>query len=188
MTAKGRVKTPLRSNLKLTTMKTMNLQAAINRCGLRRNFLNLAGAPNDEEAIRAGGDRTLATLECQTLMEQLIREHGEAPDGAEFFIMENHHDFGIYYDLSIFYVEPDDVDDGETTPSLEYALKCESIPDRWDNEAIASLVKAGHPKYAELKEEEQKSNVMSVNARWRADFARELTKQRHGGESYAWGD
>jgi len=168
-------------------MKTMDFFSATRQCGSRRNYLNLAAAPNDEETIRAGGDKALATLECQALMEQLIREHGAPPDGAEFFIMENAHEFGTYYELNIFYVEPDD-DEEETTPSFEYALQCESIPAKWDEQSIQALRKAGHPVYAEAKEETPKSNGMSINASWRADFARETANQKLGRENYAWGD
>lgn len=133
-------------------------------------FFSLASTPHDEICTPAGQDENLQILECTALINQLIREQGPAPEGAQYFIVENTgHDFGVYYEAGIFYTqipEPSQYDiDNETelwqtwwnaeedqTPSEIYALKMEgSIPEQWDEEAKQELRKAGHPAHQPAK-------------------------------------
>ena len=104
--------------------------------------------------------------ECTALINQLIREQGPAPEGAQYFIVENTgHDFGVYYEAGIFYQQVQEpyffdieTEEEPQTPSEIYALNLESnIPDKWDSEALQELRKAGHPAH-------QPAKVVKMNA------------------------
>jgi hypothetical protein len=130
----------------------LSWDACSRRSNDRRDFFPLAPTPHDEECTQAGQDIQDNIKECRALIGQLIRVHGEPPDGAEFILIRNDHEFGTYYEAGIFYAmmteeEMEEADQDET-PSLLYAQKCESgIPDKWDAEALAELVEVGHTKY-----------------------------------------
>ncbi|MBP7109823.1 MAG: hypothetical protein KBA90_14785 [Chitinophagaceae bacterium] len=123
------------------------------RCNDRRDFFSLAPSPHDEECTPAGEEVSDQIIEVKALIGQLMRIHGELPEGAEFVLIRNDHEFGTYYEAGIFYEmnEPnydEEEEDEEETPSLLYAQKCESgIPDKWDAEALNEMKEAGHTKF-----------------------------------------
>jgi hypothetical protein len=90
-----------------------------------------------------------ARRECVAFINQIRRELGPEPDGARLFIKSNPHDFGSYLEVCCEYEVPQDnrsaaVSDPEYFPAvdraaLDYALRCESTADRWDDEAIKEL-------------------------------------------------
>ena len=150
--------------------KVINWKQAANKCNGEIEFLNLTCTPHEEICTQAGQEPDQQISECTALINQLIREQGPAPEGAQFFIVENTgHDFGVYYEAGIFYTqipEPSQYDiDNETelwqnwwnaeqdeTTSEIYALSLESnIPDNWDAEALKELREAGHPNYQPAK-------------------------------------
>jgi len=122
-------------------METLTYKQACNRSTTGRDFFSLAPTPVDEDCIQAGGDYTDNLKECTALCNQLVRQHGKPPIGTEFFIMENHHDFGTYLELAIFYTEGTEEEESE---SQLYAANCESLPTLWDEEAIHELENAGY--------------------------------------------
>lgn len=128
-----------------------------NRAANRRSqeFFTLASTPHDESCTQAGEALEQQIMECTALINQLIRQHGPAPEGAEYFIVENTgHDFGIYYEAGIFYREAteQEQDNDQESPSEEYAGDVENgIPDNWDDAAKEELRQAGHPAYQPAK-------------------------------------
>lgn len=124
------------------------------RSGRRFDFFSLAPTPHDEECTQAGGSSSDQKAECVALINQLRRVHGDPPEGAEFVIIKNTgHDFGEYLEAGICFIpEDEEAEDPEESPSMEYALKCESgIPDKWDDKAIEELRESGHSKYQPAK-------------------------------------
>lgn len=135
-------------------MYTASWDSLSRRSSSRFDFFSLAPTPHDEECTQAGGDLVDQKKECAALINQMIRIHGSPPEGAEFVIIKNTgHDFGTYYEAGICFVpEDEDAEDPEESPSMEYALKCESgIPDKWDDDAIDELRDSGHSKYQPAK-------------------------------------
>lgn len=133
-------------------METITFDRASRRCQNGRiDFFPLAGTPNNEECTPAGGEIKLQEMECLAYIGQLIRMHGEPPEGAEFFIIKNQHEAGIYLEAGIWYTntnyDEQEVDDQDEHPSLLYAWKCEAGPDKWDAEAIKYLESSKHPRY-----------------------------------------
>lgn len=130
---------------------------SFDRAASRRSqdFFTLAPTPHDEKCTQAGEAPEQQIQECTALINQLIRQHGPAPEGAEFFIVKNTgHDFGTYYEAGIFYTEPNDMleEDEEEAPCLLYAQNIENgIPDNWDDAAKEELREAGHPAYQPAK-------------------------------------
>lgn len=106
-----------------------------------KDFLSIGSTPHDEFCTQAGASYEDMLKECTALKNQLIREKGPTPTGADFFIMKNHHDFGTYLELAIFYTEGTEEEDSK---SQEYAAECELLPDTWDEEAIHELECAGY--------------------------------------------
>jgi len=134
-------------------LQKLSWDAAARRCNDRREFFSLAPTPHDEECTQAGQDIPDNIKECTALIGQLIRVHGEPPEGAEFILIRNDHEFGTYYEAGIFYMMPPEEDfESENeefeSPSMEYAQKCESgIPDKWDAEAIKELTEGEHTRF-----------------------------------------
>ncbi len=121
-------------------------------------FLTIAPTPHEEACTPAGAGHYMdGQFECAVLIDQLIRMHGEPPEGAQFFICNNDHEFGAYCEAAIRYEMPnDDMDYEEMSESQQaeydkaakaeaFALKMEgSIPDKWDEIALKQLRDAGH--------------------------------------------
>lgn len=130
--------------------------------GTLYDFFPLAPTPHDEQCTQAGYDHLKdGEFECAVLIDQLIRQHGAPPPGAEFFIIENDHEFGIYHEAAIMYSVPDEDKDHHEMTSLEqdvydisvaameYAQNIEaSIPDKWDDISLSELRKFKHHLYS----------------------------------------
>lgn len=133
-------------------LQKLSWDRAAKRCNDHLEFFPLAPTPHDEECTPAGTDIPDNIKECTALVNQLIRVHGEPPEGAEFTLIRNDHEFGTYYEAGIFFrilteKEMEEADADET-PSQLYAQKCESgIPDKWDADAIKELKAAEHTRY-----------------------------------------
>lgn len=150
-------------------MKTLTLKQADRYRTGETEFIFIGSVPHDENCTPAGYSNLQdGKIECIALISQLRRMYGKEPEGCEFFILENHHEFGIYHEAAIFYniiPEPSKLDCDEMndvfnnwwnaevdqTGSEIYALKCEMLPDTWDNEAISELRKLGHSQYQPAK-------------------------------------
>lgn len=119
-------------------METLTFKRAADMSFFKNTeFLVIASAPNDEFCTQAGVNYNDNIIECNALKNLMIRTYGQPPQNCEFFILENHHDFGTYLELAIFYNEEDE-------QSEEYALQCELTPDNWDEEALNELESAGY--------------------------------------------
>jgi hypothetical protein len=116
----------------------------------------LASTPHEEPCTQAGSNTDDDVYECIALIDQLKRELGEPPANAGFFILRNiHEDAGEYHEAAIFYDADEENPEGLVTDfsaSEEYALEAEaSIPDNWDEIALAELKNLGHTKYQPVK-------------------------------------
>lgn len=132
------------------TMRTLSYLQALRLQSQGKDYVTLAGAPNDEPCTPAGGSIDQMRMECTALRDQLIRMYGIPPEDAEFFILRNEHDFGTYLELCVSYKEMDGEEIGEDCGSFGYALKCEGgIPDNWDQQAVQQLAAMGHRQYVQ---------------------------------------
>ena len=96
--------------------------------------------PYEEECAQLGSPHymTRAHHEAQAFAGQLIRLHGNPPDGARLKTIYCEHDFGTYLDLALVY-------DEDNEEHVEWMLKIESgIPDKWDQAAITELQEVGY--------------------------------------------
>lgn len=130
----------------------INWNNAARKANEQLEFLPLTCTPHDEICTPAGKDEDNQIKECTALINQLIREQGNPPEGAEYFIIINTgHEFGIYYEAGIFYIPTQD-NETEVSISENYALKIEtSIPDKWDIEALNELRNARHTNHQPAK-------------------------------------
>lgn len=91
--------------------------------------------PHDEPCSQVGSDNYLqkARLEARAFINQLIRENGEPPAGAQFKITRNPHDFGTYLDVALTF-------DPEDESQCNYVFGIErKVPRHWDAEALTEL-------------------------------------------------
>jgi len=100
-----------------------------------RETLELGSTPYEEQCAQVGdpdyGER--ARRECIAFMDQVVRQHGEPPDGASLRIKANAHDFGTYYEVAVVY-------DPEDEAAVRYADKVDNdMPARWDDAARKEL-------------------------------------------------
>ena len=103
-------------------------------------LITLASTPYNEDSIKVGAKRSWCILECTTYIEQLIRKYGACPDDCEFLIMENHNEFGIYYEAAIIYKTENEL-------AQNYALQLEGGDSLWDNVSLKKLSMSTHPYY-----------------------------------------
>jgi hypothetical protein len=74
-------------------------------------------------------------LECRAFIEQLRRQFGQEPEGAQLSVKSNPHDFGPYYEVVCYY-------DVGNTKAADYAWNLEAnMPDKWDSWALDYLAK-----------------------------------------------
>lgn len=138
-------------------MTTLNLRQADRQRSEEREFLFLGCTPTNENCTQAGYEPEAlkdGQIECEVLINQLRREHGKEPEECEFFILEQTHDFGIYHEAAIFYNQLTEMeyDNGEDEKVSEtYAMKCELLPEQWDEEAKKELRLLGHSMYQPAK-------------------------------------
>ena len=127
-------------------MLTLTWQQAARMADDLHEFFSLASTPNEEPCTQAGQSIYLQRIECMAYINQLKRYNGTPPSGAEFFIIENHHEFGTYLEAGIWFV-PTPPEAEDYSPSEEYAQRSEIGPDKWDHAALVELRRAGHPNY-----------------------------------------
>lgn len=140
-------------------MRTLTFQQACRYTSNETEFLTIGCTPCEEDCTPAGYDNLESgIIECKALINQLRRLHGIEPEGCEFFIMENFHDFGVYYEACIFYLLSTDEDETHTDSEI-YAFKCERLPEKWDDEAIKELRNAGY-----FMPKKQTANVINLHA------------------------
>lgn len=115
-----------------------------------QDYMNLAGAPYDEECVQVQTGKDYEPemrKECKRFMRALERYYALVqPDGAWFRVTSNPHDFGTYYEVACMY--NDDWTDTEL-----FALYCESeTPGTWDAlENGAPLDKETYQKWCDTK-------------------------------------
>lgn len=111
----------------------------------RQQVIELGPTPTEESCIQLKefndrDDRRAMIIECTAYLNQLQRM-APVPAGCELVIMQNHHDFGTYFEAAILF------DEG-IEAAQDYAYSIESnLPDHWDNEAIEELMHKEHPFY-----------------------------------------
>lgn len=133
-------------------MRTLTFQRASALCLTTSiEFFHLASVPSAEDCTQAGADDELQTMECAAYINLLRRTLGNEPAGCEFFIIENNHEFGTYFEAGIFYPIPEDEDNQEQSAGLNYALQCEQGPEYWDQQAKRELIQSGYFKYVGAK-------------------------------------
>jgi hypothetical protein len=96
--------------------------------------------PHDEPCAQVGSFNysSSSRAEARALINQLIRENGNPPEGVGFKIKSNPHDFGSYLDVVIRF-------DEDNEEQSDYAYQIEgAIPDKWDSEAKRELAEAGY--------------------------------------------
>jgi hypothetical protein len=139
------------------TYNIINWNNAARRASGILEFLPLSCTPHNEPCTSAGQNEDDQVKECTALINQLIREQGKPPEGADFFIIINTgHEFGIYYETGIFYNMLTEAEmweaEADETPAQLYANKCEmNIPEQWDELALIELRNSGHTKYQPAK-------------------------------------
>lgn len=97
--------------------------------------LELACAPTEEPCEQVGGyyDRRRARAECRALIGQLVRMHGEPPEGVRLIIAMHRHDFGTYHEVAVQFDDRDEA-------AIDYAFKLErKLPAYWDAAAREEL-------------------------------------------------
>ena len=149
-------------------MQTLTLNQADRSRNDKREFIFIGCTPNDEICTMAGYEAQAlknGQIECKALINQLRRIYGTEPEGCQFFILENHHEFGIYHEAAIYFNITDEnnrqflIDNGcdiqdiepEENKSEIYAYECEQLPDKWDNEALNELRNEGHSQHQPAK-------------------------------------
>lgn len=141
-----------------TNLETLTHARACNRVNDSTEFLIIGCTPIEENCQQAGfdpEDKKYSRLECKVYASLLLRSFPEVPEGCEYFILENLHEFGYYYELAIFYPvyptdSPEYLEDLQHPGEL-YALNREEGLNNWDHISISELREGGHPLY-KLKE------------------------------------
>lgn len=109
---------------------------------MTKEFVTLACTPHEEKCVQAGWDHIKdGEFECAVLIRQLIRMNGLPVESATFFIVENHHETGIYHEAAIHYRNNDE-------QAEDYAILVEdSIPNHWDGISLRELKESRHVLY-----------------------------------------
>ena len=108
-----------------------------------KDFIELGSAPCDEECAQVGEEnyRERAYVECYAYIEQLKRIIEtwveELPQSFGFKIKSFAHDFGHYYEVSVYFADEDD-----KAMHLAYKLE-DNLPAKWDEISTESLAKYG---------------------------------------------
>src|SRR3989337_4399077 len=90
-------------NRPINTNRILSFEQALRETNKGKEFLNIGPTPHNENCTQAGINFCDSIFECAVYIRQLKRVYGPAPEGCEFFIMKNQHDFSTYYDVNIFY-------------------------------------------------------------------------------------
>jgi len=97
--------------------------------------LELGSTPSEENCAQLGEEdyERRAKKECRVYINQLRRQFGKEPEGAEFKIKAFSHDFGWYYEAVCIF-------DEDKEGSIDYAYKCcNEGPEHWDMESLEEL-------------------------------------------------
>jgi hypothetical protein len=96
-------------------------------------YIDIGPTPFDEECEPAnvpGSNYTRMKQECRAFLEQLRRQLGAEPEGAQLAVKHERDGNDGYYEVVCYY-------DPYQPASVEYAYKCESeMPAKWDEEAL----------------------------------------------------
>ena len=105
-----------------------------------KDHLYIGSVPCSEECAQIGCDNyfKLSQIEGVVFIEQLIRTFGALPLDTFFKNKRNHHDFGAYYEVVVFF-------ESENKASINYAYKVEgNMPEDWDAIAHMRLKELGY--------------------------------------------
>src|SRR5687768_15243200 len=99
-----------------------------------KDYLNIGCSPAGEKCAAVGkmDYPHQAHKECRALINMLRRINGPEPSGAALRVKSFPHDFGQYYEVVCYY-------DETNKETIDYAFKCEDLPENWDNEARKEL-------------------------------------------------
>jgi hypothetical protein len=99
-----------------------------------RDYLNIGSSPAGEDCAQVGSEnyQSQGRKECRALINQLTRVNGTPPGSASLGVKSFPHDFGSYMEVVCYYEDGDEA-------ALDYALKCEALPEEWDAEAKIEL-------------------------------------------------
>lgn len=100
-----------------------------------RDKVELAAVPTDEPCEQVGPNCNYERMrmECRAFAEQLRRQLGREPEGAQLSVKSNPHEFGPYYEVVCYY-------DVGNTEAMDYAWGLEAnLPAKWDSEALQYL-------------------------------------------------
>lgn len=107
-----------------------------------REYMYIGETPHGEPCAQVGTENYmwLSRLECRLFVEQLLRQFGEPPYGADIVVKLNSHDFGSYLSVEVKY-------DSDIEECVEYAYLVEQeAPEEWDDisrSKLAELVDKG---------------------------------------------
>ncbi len=99
-----------------------------------RDYLSIGATPAAESCAQVGSEayNELSRKECRAYIDQLRREFGPEPVGAELKIKSFPHYLGSYYEVVCYF-------DDELEDSVTFAYKCEGGATEWDDEARHEL-------------------------------------------------
>ena len=100
-----------------------------------RDFVYIGSTPCEEECEQLGENynRQKARQECRAFINQLRRQFGIEPSGAQLAIKTEQHDFGSYPEVVCYFED-------SKPESVDYAFRCESdTPLNWDMQAVIEL-------------------------------------------------
>ena len=99
-----------------------------------RDYYPIGATPSEEDCAQVGqpGYRQKALAECERYIALIRTALGPEPPGAELAIKSFPHDFGMYYEVVVWF-ERDDAE------AIAYAVRCDDdAPRTWDGEVEGS--------------------------------------------------
>lgn len=119
-----------------------------------QNYLEMDCTPLDEPCLNVGEDTALQRIEATVMKSQIERTFDQIPEGFYIKVNRNYHDFGVYYDLQLWFQESMDE---EESPSETFTYMLESNwPKVWDEIAKEELQSKG---YFDALKNQKKPNV-----------------------------
>lgn len=112
--------------------------------------LYIGPCPSDEYCAQIGlteGSRRLNRIECEAYIEALRKVYGPEPEGAYLNPKTEHHDFGSYLEVVVYY------DDNEPE-AVQYAFKIEMGLRTWSEADMEPPVRYDNKNQAILGAEE----------------------------------
>ena len=111
-----------------------------------RDYLVIGSTPAEEDCAQVGSPdyKTRMIKEINAFINQLLRQFGPEPKGAEIRVKGFPHDFGTYHEVVVFF-------DDNNEEAVNYAYKIENeAATRWDEEALIELGLKKNPKVREV--------------------------------------